>query len=160
MVPIDFLKQSEIFQGLHSEQIEEIQKYCDIQTFRRGDKIFSEGDDATHLCLVLEGGVDLRFDLPGTPSSEQNVITSVPLGKAFIWSSLVPPHKTRLSSYCNSAICKIVRINAASLKSLCEKDAKTGYLIMSNLTGVIGKRFFKLQDEIVKRHGYEAMFSW
>jgi signal-transduction protein with cAMP-binding, CBS, and nucleotidyltransferase domain len=160
MVSIDFLKQSEIFKGLHNEQLEEIQKYCDIKEFRSGDKIFSEGEYATHLCIVLEGGVDLRFDLPGTPSSDKNIITSVPLGKAFLWSSLVPPHKVRLSSYCNSTICKIIRINAESLKSLCEKDAKIGYLIMYNLAGVIGKRFFKLQDEIVKRHGYETMFSW
>ncbi|MBF0378577.1 MAG: cyclic nucleotide-binding domain-containing protein [Desulfamplus sp.] len=160
MISLDFLEQSEIFKGLDNDQLEEIKNYCDIKEFRKGDKIFSEGDDATHLCIVLEGQVDLRFDLPHSPTSEKNTISSVQQGKAFQWSTFVAPHKTRLSSYCASRACKIVRVDGKSLKSLCEKNSKAGYVMMSNLAGVVGNRFYKLQDEIVNRRGYETMFNW
>lgn len=160
MVSIDLLEQSEIFKGLDNDQLEEITKYCDIKEFRQGDKIFSEGEDATHLCIVSEGQVDLRFDLPGHPTSDKNIISSVHQGKAFQWTTFVAPHKTRLSSYCASRTCKIIMINRNSLKGLCEKDTKAGYLMMLNLAGVVGKRFYKLQDEIVNRRGYETMFNW
>ncbi|MBF0469023.1 MAG: cyclic nucleotide-binding domain-containing protein [Desulfamplus sp.] len=160
MVSLNFLEKSEIFKGLDSDQLEEIHKYCDIKEFRRGDVIFAEGDDTTHLCIVLEGQVDLRFDLPGHSTSDTNTISSIPEGKAFLWSSLVPPHKARLSSYCASRTCKIIRVDRSSLLTFFEKDNKAGYIMMSNLTGVIASRFYKLQDEIAKRQGYEAMFSW
>ncbi|MBF0303155.1 MAG: cyclic nucleotide-binding domain-containing protein [Desulfamplus sp.] len=160
MVNLDFLEQSEIFKGLDNDHFEEIQKYCDIKEFRRGDKIFSEGEDAKYLCIVLEGQVDLRFDMPGNSTSDKNTISSVPQGRAFIWSSLVPPHKIRLSSYCNSRTCKIITIDASGLKGICEKDTKFGYIMMCNLAGIVGNRFYKLQDEIVNRRGYETMFNW
>ncbi len=160
MVNLDFLEQSEIFRGLSSEQLEQIQKYCNVKEFRREDKIFSEGEDATHLCIVLEGEVDLRFDLPGNPTSDKNTISSVQQGKAFIWSSLVPPHKIRLSSYCSSRVCKIITIEASGLKRLSATDPKLGYVLMYNLAGIVGNRFYKLQDEIANRRGYENMFNW
>lgn len=160
MVNLDFLEQSDIFKGLENDQLEKIQKYCDVKEFRQGDKIFSEGEDANYLCIVLEGQVDLRFDLPGHPTSEKNTISSVPKGKTFIWSSLVPPHKIRLSSYCNSRNCKVITVEAAGLKLLCTKDSKLGYVLMYNLAGIVGNRFYKLQDEIVNRRGYESMFKW
>lgn len=160
MVSLDFLEQSELFKGLDSDQLEEIQKYCDIKEFRRGEVIFAEGEDTTHLCIVFEGQVDLRFDLPGHPTSDKNTISSIPEGKAFLWSGLVAPHKARLSSYCASRTCTIIRVDRISLLRLFEKDAKAGYVMMSNLAGVIANRFYRLQDEIIKRRGYEAMFSW
>jgi len=160
MVSLDFLAQSEVFKGLDSNQLEEIKKYCDVKEFREGDVIFSEGEEATHLCIVLEGKVDLRFDLPGNPTSDNNTISSVPEGQAFLWSGLVPPHKARLSSYCSSKYCQILRFDRVSLISLFEKDTKAGYVMMSNIAGIVARRFYSLQDEIVKRSGYEAMFSW
>lgn len=160
MVNLGFLEQSELFKGLDSNQLVEIEKYCDIKEFRRGDIIFAEGEETTHLCIVLEGQVDLRFDLPGHPTSDKNTISSIPQGKAFLWSGLVAPHKARLSSYCASITCKVIRVDRVSLITLFEKDPKAGYVMMSNLAGVIANRFYRLQDEIVKRRGYEAMFSW
>ncbi|MBF0203095.1 MAG: cyclic nucleotide-binding domain-containing protein [Desulfamplus sp.] len=160
MVSLNFLEKSEIFKGLDSEQIEEIHQYCNIKEFRRGDMIFAEGSDATHLCIVLEGQVELRFDLPGHPTSDTNTISSIPEGKAFLWSSLVAPHKSRLSSYCVSRTCKIIMVDRASLLSFFEKDTKAGYIMMSNLASVVASRFYKLQDEIIKHRGYETMFSW
>lgn len=160
MISLDFLEQSEIFKGLDNDQLEEIQKYCEIKEFRQGDKIFSEGEDATHICIVLEGQVDLRFDLPGHATSDKNTISSVPQGKAFLWSSLVSHNKARLSSYCSSRNSKIIMVDRKRLMKLFEKDHKAGYIMMSNLAEVVANRFYKLQDEIVKRRGYEAMFSW
>lgn len=160
MVNLDFLEKSEIFKGLNDDQLAIVKEFCQVKEFQRGNRIFTEGDEATHLCIVLDGQVDLRFDLPGQPTSEKNTISSITETGTFQWSGLVPPHKTRLTSYCATRICEIVQIERASLMKLFEKDTKIGYIVMSNLAGVVGKRFHKLQNEIANRRGYETMFSW
>ncbi|MCP4345715.1 MAG: Crp/Fnr family transcriptional regulator [Desulfobacterales bacterium] len=160
MVNLDFLEKSEIFKGLNDDQLAEVHKFCKVNEYQRGDRIFAEGDDSTHLCIVTDGQVDLRFDLPGRPTSEKNTISSISQGGTFQWSSLVPPHKTRLSSYCASKTCEIIQIDRGDLTKLFEEDTKIGYVVMLNLAGVVGGRFHKLQNEIANRRGYETMFSW
>ncbi len=160
MVSLDFMEKCEIFKGLNDDQLTAVQKHCEIKEFQRGDKIFVEGEEASHLCIVMEGDVDLRFDMPGHPTSEKNTISSVTAGRTFEWSSLVPPNKTRLSSYCTSRTCKIVQIDRKELVRLFEKDTKTGYILMLNLAVLVGARFHCLQDEIANRRGFETMFNW
>ncbi len=160
MVNLDFLEKSEIFKGLNDDQLAAVHKYCQVNEYQRGNRVFAEGDEATHLCIVTDGQVDLRFDLPGRPTSEKNTISSITQGSTFQWSSLVPPHKTRLSSYCASRVCEIVQLERGDLMELFEKDTKIGYVVMSNLAVIVGGRFHKLQNEIANRRGYETMFNW
>jgi CRP-like cAMP-binding protein len=160
MISLDFLEKSNVFKGLNDDHLKAVQQCCQEKEFQRGEKIFGEGDDASCLCIVREGQVDLRFDLPGRPSSEKNTISSLTSGMTFQWSSLVTPHKTRLSSYCASRSCIVVMADRKQLTTLFEKDMRLGYLVMSNLAEIVGERFHTLQDEIANRRGHEVMFNW
>ncbi|MCP4349287.1 MAG: cyclic nucleotide-binding domain-containing protein [Desulfobacterales bacterium] len=145
MVNLDFLKKAEVFNGLDDDQLTAVQGCCDIVDFQSGAKIFGEGDDADYLWIVIEGQVDIRFDLPGRPTSEDSNISSVSEAMTFGWSSLVPPNTYKLSAYCASRTCKLVRIAKKCLTDIFEKDSRTGYQVMRNVTVVVGRRFHDLQ---------------
>ncbi len=64
---------------------------CRQKTYADGTNLFKERTEATRLYLIVEGGIDLRFEMPfrEIPSS---TITSSRAGDAIGWSTIVPPH--------------------------------------------------------------------
>ncbi len=159
MTIIDFLKQTEIFKGLNDDQLLTIENCCIEEKLPLGKAIFREGDDMSYLYIVINGQIDLRFDLPDKPTSEKNTVASITKGKASGWSCLVPPYKAKLSSFAVMDT-DLVKIDKKCLLSLFEKDPQAGFIVMSNIARVIADRFENLQDKIAKRKGYDIMFSW
>jgi len=150
MTGLDFLRGVEVFKGLIDSQLAAIANHYREIEYRQNSKLFSEGDDATCLWVVKEGRVDLRFDLPDRPTSTKNTISSLSEHMSFGWSSLVAPHKYKLSAYCAAKTCKVIQIEGEALVGLFKQDSKTGYVVMSNLVEVIGQRFRQLQDSALK----------
>jgi CRP-like cAMP-binding protein len=150
MTSLDFLRSVEIFNGLIDSQLAGFKDHCREMEFRQNEKLFSEGDNAACLWIVKEGRVDLRFDLPDRSTSTKNTISSISEFKTFGWSSLVAPHKYRLSAYCATKSCKIIQIERERLVKLFKQDSKIGYLVMSKLLEIIGQRFRQLQDSASK----------
>jgi NADP-reducing hydrogenase subunit HndB len=145
MIGNDFLQSVGIFQGLDETQLSTIQGCFREEQHKAGSKLFGEGQQASHLYIVKTGQVDLRFDLPGRPTSEKNTISSILESKAFGWSSLVAPYKYSLSAYCTTQTCEVVKIDRQCLTRLFEENNRLGYLVLSNMARVIGKRFQKLE---------------
>ncbi len=147
MTHITFLKSAQVFESLNEGQLEAIDSFCREKLFSKGKRIFSEGENANHLWCVKEGQVDLRFDLPGRRTSAENTISTRKEKMIFGWSFLVPPYKYRLSAYCASETCKVLRVDKKSLLQLFERDKIAGYKFMSSLIEVVGIRFHQLQEK-------------
>ena len=160
MISFDFLEEVEVFKGLSGSQLTAVKACCQEKEFRLDAKIFSEGDPVEHLWLVMQGRVDLRCELPGLASSEENTLSSISAGGAIGWSCFVSPYKYRLSGYCASGQCNLVRIEKEHIIKLFEMDAGIGYVVMSNMAEVVGRRFNRLQDEIARLRGQDAMSGW
>ena len=156
MTRLDFLRSVEVFKGMNDSRLADIENHCRQMEFRQNEKLFSEGDEAACLWIVQEGQVDLRFDLPGRSTSTQNTISPVSEYMTFGWSSLVAPHQYRLSAYCATKSCKVIQIEREDLVKLFKQDTRTGYVVMSNLVEIIGKRFRQLQDSASK-HSYAGI---
>ncbi len=150
MAILDFLRQVDVFKGLTDSQLAGLEDHCREMEFRQNDKLFSEGDDSTCLWIVKEGRVDLRFELPDRMTSTKNTISAISEFMTFGWSSLVAPHKYRLSAYCATNSCRVFQITREELEKYFTRDSKTGYRVMSNLVEIIGYRFRQLQDSATK----------
>ena len=87
------------------------------------------------------------------------VYSSLP-NMTFGWSSLVPPHKYRLSAYCGTRTCKVIKVERDALINLFAQDAQIGYKVMINLLSVVGSRFLNLQDEVARQRGSDIMNQW
>ncbi len=145
MAEIDVLRQVETFQSLSDDELLAIGKLITEKRFNYGDRLFKDGDPATHLWIVEEGLIDLRFDLPGRETSEESTLSSISENKIIGWSSLVPPYKYKLSAYCVSTQCRVLVIDREPLRDLLSKNPETGYRVMSAMLRVVGRRFQRLQ---------------
>jgi CRP-like cAMP-binding protein len=145
MADINELRQVETFQSLSDEELTAIGKLTIEKQHAFGDRLFKDGDSATHLWIVKEGTIDLRFDLPGRETSEESSLSSIGANKIIGWSSLVPPYKYKLSAYCTSAQCKVLLIERKILREFLSTHPKTGYQVMSAMLRVVGRRFQRLQ---------------
>lgn len=150
MTTLKFLQSVEVFKGLIDSRLAGIEKHCREMQFRQNEKLFSEGDDAVCLWIVKDGRIDLRFDLPDRSTSTKNTISSLSEFMTFGWSSLVAPHKYRLSAYCATHSCNVIQIERKELINLFQQDSQTGYIVMSNLVEIIGQRFRRLQESASK----------
>jgi NADP-reducing hydrogenase subunit HndB len=146
----DFLRSVEVFKGLPDEWLNQLVTHCREIEYRQNDKLFGEGEAAACLWMVKAGRVDVRFDLPDRPTSTKNTVSAISESKTFGWSSLVAPHKYRLSAYCATNSCTVIQIEREALLNLFQQDSNSGYLVMSNLVEIIGQRFRRLQDSAAK----------
>jgi NADP-reducing hydrogenase subunit HndB len=146
VIEFDLLKKVDIFKGLDKEQLASIRWGGKEKTYLYADRLLAEGQDANCVWIVIAGQVDLRFDLPGRPTSEENTIFSITTAQTLGWSSFVPPFKYALSAYCATRSCRILQIDKEYLLTLFTKDVRMGFLFMSNLAGVASTHFHQLQD--------------
>ncbi|NOY67974.1 MAG: cyclic nucleotide-binding domain-containing protein [Deltaproteobacteria bacterium] len=166
MVTLEQLDQIEAFQDLDDNQLSALLPLCEKIDFRRGEKLFKEGDPAQHLWVVMNGKVDLRFELPGDrPTSADNTISTHDADdearkKILGWSCFVPPHKMRLSAYCTTRSCQTIRIAKKNLIELFEKDPLMGYHVLTYLIKVVGYRFHQFQEELAREKGQAVLHSW
>lgn len=161
MISLDFLENIKLFEGFDDNQLAAIQECSEKIEYQRGDRLFYEGETSNHLWIVKAGQIDLRLDRPeDSPTPKEDAISFISEADLFGWSSFVPPYRYRLSGYCASRKCEVVRVEKEKLTTLFKKDAKIGYLIMSYVLRVIGKHFFQFRDEIAKRRGHNIMSGW
>ena len=160
MVDLELLERVVLFSGLDRDQLARIQPHCDLLALDEGHKIISGGEKAVYLYFVLEGKVDLRFDLPLRSSSEETTISTIRPGSSFGWASLVEPHIYHLSAYSTTDNCRVGRVKGSDLLAIFNKDKALGYEVMSHLCRLIAKRFSVMQDEVVKREGFDIMMAW
>ncbi|MCD6272499.1 MAG: Crp/Fnr family transcriptional regulator [Deltaproteobacteria bacterium] len=165
MVGLSVLEKVEVFKGLSDERLATIQKYVEESDYQKDDKLFTEGDDALHLWVVIDGEVDLRFELPGgRPTAKRNTVgarkSKKTLSRILGWSCFVKPYKMRLSAYCSSRRCKVIRIKKKDLLSICEQDSRLGFLVMRLMVEVVGYRFQQFQDIVAKTMGEDLLSGW
>ena len=159
MASLDFLERVDVFKGLDDDQLVAVQGCCAEVEFGRGARIFGAREDANYLWIVMDGEVDLKQKSDSAPLQE-TTITSLSETFAFGWSSLVPPYKHTLSAFCGSRSCKAVKIENGCLTKLFEKDPKMAYMVISKLISMVGDRFHRLQEEVVKRRGQDIINRW
>ena len=165
MVTLKELDYVKAFKELSNDQLKTIRKFCIKKKFERGTRLFKEGDPAEHVWVVMDGKVDLRFELPGNRStSDETTISSleaqVDEKRTLGWSCFIPPYQMMLSAYCVTRSCSVIKIPKVDLIGLFEQDSLLGYRVMSYLVKVVGYRFQQFQDELAKQKGNDILHSW
>jgi CRP-like cAMP-binding protein len=159
------LEKIEAFKDFSEIQLAKVKNLCAEIVFNENDRLFAEGDPATHLWLVIDGRVDLRFELPVKQfaTAEQTVFTvkitpQKPMTETLGWSCFVSPYRMRLSAYCASPACRIIRIPKEELLRIFEDDPLMGYRFMAYMVTIVGYRFHQFQDVVATRRflGYGA----
>ena len=62
----DLLKNVAIFKELDDDELVQVAEICKEEKFVSGEYIFHEGEHGNRLCLIVEGGVRISRDVPGS----------------------------------------------------------------------------------------------
>lgn len=161
MISLDFMDRVAMFRDLSDEQLKAIQESGELAEYNKGDLIFCHGEPAEYLWIVAEGGVELRCE--SSAAVRQGVcepVTFVSEAQTFGWTCFVPPYQYRLSGYCASRHCSLIKLKKTELERLFEKYPELGFAVMQFVITAVGKQFQELQDEIARRRGQEIMSKW
>lgn len=163
----ELLENLEAFKNLTAEQLSVMGNHLEEVVFNEHDRLFAEGDPATHLWFIVDGKVDLRFEMPDKRvTTTEQTVSSVkvkpqkPVARTLGWSCFVPPYQMRLSAYCVTRTCRIIRIPKEELLKIFEDDPLMGYRFMSYMVTVVGYRFHQFQDVVAKTMGDTMITGW
>ncbi len=165
MVPIEVIENLHIFQDFETNDLSKLLDLCSTADYQVGESLFLEGEEATDMWIVIDGSVELRFEMPNAKiSTSENALSShhpdIPESQIFGWSCFTEPYKMKLSAYCTSRRCKVLKINAGKLNKLMAEDNEIGFKIMSYIVQVVGYRFKQMKEEVAKFMGINMMNSW
>jgi CRP-like cAMP-binding protein len=161
MTNIHILKKSDVFKDLDDDRLSSVINCGKEVEFSKGARIFTHGEDATHIWIVTEGDVELRSEPQGIfVPGESSALSFTSAARAFGWTCFVPPYKYRLSGYCASDKCNAIKLKKEDLLGLFEADKGAGFQVMQGLIEVVSRQFEQLQEEIVKRRGRDIMSRW
>ena len=156
MVPALKDVEFEILEGLAPEEISKFLALGLKNTYPDGTLLFKEKTDAKTLYLVIEGRIELRFEMPGRRKEEETIIAREGRGEAVGWSVFVPPYSYTLSGYCRGRTV-VLEILRESFTTLFENDFRMAYIITRNVAAVIGERLCSLEDALAKCPGEEIL---
>ncbi len=125
------------FQELSPDHFNKILKISKLRTVEAGEDIFREGDIEDYLYVVLEGRVAIEIAVPGR--GRVRIYTAEPMDVVG-WSSVTPVVRQRTAGAKAVLPSRLVAIESAKLRKLCEEDHDLGYVVMKRLANVVASR--------------------
>jgi CRP-like cAMP-binding protein len=135
MISPETLRRYPFFGTLDFNQIKEIAVISDTITVEKGKIIFEECGPADALYLVTDGLVDLFYrstDDEGKNPPKELVAGEVSPGEFLGFSSLIEPYALNATARASQNT-HLIKIDAAALRALCEKDPLMGYRVMTQI---------------------------
>lgn len=138
MLPVEKLKDIELFARLPDEALRGIQALCREGRYSRGEEIFSEGGLADKLFVLEKGTVAIRIQ---RHASEDTLMVAAIRDKGAImgWSAVVGTGRYTASAVCMDEVF-VLEIDGEGLKQFIHEDCSTGVVILEALANVIASR--------------------
>lgn len=136
MISPEMLRRYPYFAGVSDASLKAIAVVADEETVPAGTTMFTEGDPATKLYIIVKGQVDIQYTLG---SGELRTVDTLVNGDLLVWSALVEPHKcTTVGTTAQDT--QLVAIDAMKLRDLCEQDPLLGHRLMSQVAKLLAHR--------------------
>ena len=144
-----FIQQTDLFRGMDKNFVKETYDLTVKDSFKQGEVLFREGDQATYFYILLKGRVRL-----GTRDTGQVVHTVSRPGEAFGWSSLVGRDVYSASAECVEST-KLLKIDREDFRKVLEKDPTNGLSFFRRLAGALGERLINSYGSLGLAHPSE-----
>lgn len=136
MISLQELKHYRHFAGFSTRNLNDIALISHKKTFQKGDRLFREGNTATHLMFLKSGEINIVYRL----GDDREVVadTLVP-GDTLAWSAVLAPHRLTASGVGNKDG-SLILIEAEGLRKLCDENTDLGYSLMREIAGTLRSR--------------------
>jgi CRP-like cAMP-binding protein len=142
MVTAEWLKKTELFGGLDETRLSLLLSRSVVRSFTEGETIFHYGGEATHLYVLIKGGVDLivksqeKIDFMTSKIEKE--------GAVFGTASLMEPYRYNVSAHCLKSS-EVLVFDAQSVRKIMEEDPRIGMEMMKRLASVYFHRLNELR---------------
>lgn len=138
MISPEQLRRYPYFADISDEALKEVAMLSEEVAATAGTTLFSEGDKAESLYILVEGEVDLQYTLG---SGELRTVDTLVAGDLILWSALVEPYKsTGTGSVRKEGDAKLIAIDGQKLRQLCESNNDLGYRMLICITTLLATR--------------------
>ena len=139
MISIETLRSYSLFDQQDETMLTRIANLAEERVVEAGGTLFSQGDPAKYLYLVIEGSVVLTMNVGR--KGAQTLEELEPLGKDRVvgWSSMVKPHIYKMGAYAKQRT-RVIAFEGNRLHQLFDENPSFGYYFLQRLTEVIGSR--------------------
>ena len=153
MISPELLRRFPFFAGLSEEQLKQIAMIAEQETYKAGEVIFEEGDEAHALYIIVEGEVSIVINID-EEGEKREELSALHAGEIMAWSAIVPPHTLTASGVASATPTRVIAIDGAGLRALFEADCGgLGYMMLNRLLGVIRERMSNTRVQLVSLMG-------
>ena len=145
MVSAEWLKKTELFETLTGSQLNDLLSQSLIKSYRQGDTIFLQGEEATHLYILINGSVDLTVRAQEKIDFMTSKIEKD--GAVFGTASLMEPFRYNVSAICLKPS-EVLVLDASVIKKRMEEDPEMGMEIMKKLATIYFNRLNQLRSGV------------
>ena len=145
MVEINEIKDLKISSAFSEEELEELLKITEKQSYEKGAKIYNRGDKADRIYVVTKGMVSLRRIDPGEDvgiSFEKRQ-----KGELFGAACFMEPREYTLTAICLEDS-EVLAIDAEKLFQLCESNFEIGYKFIKEVARIYFERYKVAKNQI------------
>jgi CRP/FNR family cyclic AMP-dependent transcriptional regulator len=135
------LKGHEFFHNLGLEEVEAVSGFSEKLCFSRDDQIFSQGQKADKVYLLLKGAVLLRFS--SGKAESRMIIARIEKGELFGISPLLGTEAYGADALC-AEDAEVLGIEAGQLQGILREDCMAGFVIMSEVAKAYLDRYREL----------------
>ncbi len=136
MISPEVLRRYPYFAKVGEESLKKVAMIADEMAAGTSKVLFDQGDKADKLYIIIDGEVDLQYTLG---SGELRTVDTLVAGDLMMWSALVEPYHSTATGTVKKDT-KLIAIDGAKLRELCEQDHDLGYRILLSLTQLLATR--------------------
>ncbi len=139
------LKRSELFTTLDDAEATGLAGMAVGQTYRAGEEIFQENEEAYAICILLEGRVGLMMEVG---NGRRLTVSTVDPGEIFAWSGLVAPYN--FTATARAVVdCTVAVFKSEDLLRVFDENPNLGYQVMRKLSFLIAQRLRDTQLQLL-----------
>ncbi len=136
MISPEMLRRYQCFATVGDASLKAVAMIAKEVSVAAGTELFHEGDPAENLSILVDGEVKIQYTMG---DNELRTVDTLVSGDLVGWSALVEPYKMT-SVATASTDSRLVAIEAARLRELCDRDPLLGYRLLSQVARLLGDR--------------------
>lgn len=126
--------------------VSSIARHAQHVTFEADRFIFREGEDADAFYLITHGKVSLELS---TAHRGRIIIQTIDEDDVLGISWLFPPYKWHFDARALT-LTRLIRIDAAQMRRMCDEDNAFGYKVLSKLASIVMKRLQAVRLQLLE----------
>jgi CRP-like cAMP-binding protein len=144
MISPEVLRRYPYFAQIGEESLKAVAKIADEKLVPAGTHMFSEGDPADTMNIVVRGEVNVQYVLG---NGERRTVDTLVDGDILGWSALVEPYRYTAVGTASKDT-QLVAIQAAKLRELCARDPLMGYRLTSQIAKLLAHRLERARVQL------------